>query len=134
MKKIVITAILMVGMGSSLMADIKTGVFSFDMGKSVKENEVSQSLLENMSKNTSLIIINKDKTVTLVGENRKGKEMKKSFPYTKSSKNTYKITAGRGIELKSNGDTQLKAGFKLQNDNVLFLYYSLKEEKSTKDL
>ena len=127
-KKTVLAIVVMLGMGTTLIADMKIGTFAFDMKSTFKANgsadEQMTYLLKNMSKDINTVTVNKDKSVTLVGENRQGKSREEKFPYKKVSKNKYKIDAGSGIEITPVGGKQLKLGLKMQNGKMLHLLYA----------
>ena len=117
MNKIVLAVTLVISMGTALMADITAGTFKFDMKSTLKANgkadEQMTYLLKNMSKDISSVIVNNDKSVTLVGQNRAGKARKQKFASKKLSKNKYMISAGRGMEITPVNSKQLKLGMKM---------------------
>ncbi len=121
----------MIGMGSALMADVPTGTFGFDMKSTLKANgkadEQMTYVLKNMSKDIKTVTVAKSKKVTLVGENRKGKARKQTFECKTVSENSCKISAGRGMTLRSSDVKHIKLEMPMQNGKLLYLHYSLKK-------
>ncbi len=111
------------------MADLPIGTFGFDMKSTLKANgkvnEQMTYLLTNMSKDIQSVTVAQGKKVTLMGVNRKGKARKQTFSYKKISKNTYEISAGRGIQLTSSDAKHLKLDMSMQNGKKIHLFYSL---------
>ena len=131
MKKTVLAMVLVMGLGSALMADMAAGKFAFDMKSTLKANgkadEQMTYLLKNMSRDISSVIVAKDQSVTLIGQNRKGKARKQTFPCKSVSKTKCTIAAGRGMEIETASARQLKLGMKMQNGKMLYLLYAVKK-------
>ncbi len=129
MKKAVLTTVVIMGIGSALMADLPTGTFGFDMKSTLKANgkadEQMVYLLKNMSKDIRAVSVAKGKKVTLVGENRKGKVRKQTFECKTVSGNSCKISAGRGMTLRSSDAKRIKLEMPMQNGKLLYLHYNL---------
>jgi hypothetical protein len=129
MKKILLAVVLLIGMGSVLMADLPIGTFGFDMKSTLKANgkadEQMTYLLKNMSQDINSVTVSSDKSVTLIGKNRKGKLRKENFSYKKVSKGTYEISAGNGIKIRSSDAKHLKLDLAMQNGKVIHLLYGL---------
>jgi len=128
-KKVILAMVVMLGMSTMLIANMTAGTFKFDMTSTLKANgkadEQMTYLLKNMSKDISTVIVGKDNSVTLIGENRKGKARKQKFVTKKVSENKYTIAAGRGMEISPVGSKELKLGMKMQNGKMLNLLYAL---------
>jgi len=124
MKKLVSAIVLVLGISAVLMAD----TYKFDMKSTLKANgkadEQMTYLLKNMSKDISTVVVNKDKSVTLIGQNRKGKARKQKFSCKTVSKNKCTIAAGPGMEVDTANRKQLKLGMKMQNGRMLHLLYT----------
>jgi len=132
MKKPILTTIIVVlGISTSLMADLPIGTFEFDMKSTLKTNgkanEQMTYLLKNMSKDIKTVTVAKGKKVTLVGKNRKGKVRQQTFECKMVSKNSCKISAGRGIKLSFSDAKYVKLQMPMQNGKLLYLNY--KKEK-----
>ncbi len=76
-----------------------------------------------MSKDIQSVSVGKDSKVTLVGKNRKGQARKQTFVYNEISKDTYTISAGRGMQITSTDAKHLKLGLTMQNGKMLYLLY-----------
>ncbi len=104
------------------------GTFMFDMKSTsaVKENGVTNEaltyLLQNIGKKLRMVTVNQDKSITLSGRKRNGKDKKEKFLYKKISHNKYKISAGFEIVLISTNKLQLSSP--MQNGEIISLIYS----------
>jgi len=128
--KIVLKSISLIVLFAVLaMADLPMGKFKFNMKSTLKANKNANEqllyLLKNMSKDIKIVSVAKGKKVILEGQNRKGKARKQTFTYEEVSKNSYRIPAGRGMEVTSLDSKHLTLGLAMQNGKVLHLVYTL---------
>ena len=129
MKSILKSLGLVVLLGNLAMADLPMGTFGFDMESTLKANGTANEqmtyMLKNMSKDIKTVTVEKDKKVTLMGVNRKGKARKQTFTCKEISKNSCEILAGRGMQFTASDAKHLKLDMPMQNGKKLHLHYNL---------